>query len=130
MEPVGVCLLLPSRCVRHACNDSDVIKTYVLMGLGIGIVASMAYESKDHKKLTPIKLNGLFPRSTTWVGFRRNTILRCYMVDFIHLFAPHVNAEQIETAARAVSQRELDQLFRNTTLPVKNGAGGRLSAVA
>jgi hypothetical protein len=52
------------------------------------------------------------------------------MADFIHLFAPHVDAEQIETAARAVSQRELDQLFRNSTLPVKNGAGGRLSAVA
>jgi hypothetical protein len=46
------------------------------------------------------------------------------------LFAPHIDAQQIETAARAVSQRELDQLFRNSTLPVKNGAGERLSASA
>ena len=52
------------------------------------------------------------------------------MADFIQLFAPHVDAEQIEKAARAVSQRELDQLFSNSTLPVKNGAEGRLSAVA
>ena len=116
--------------VVFTARDADVIKTYVLMGLGIGIVASMAYEPKDHKHLTPIKVNGLFPRSTTWIGFRRNTVLRCYMADFIRLFAPHVDAAQIDKAARAVSQHELDQLFGNTTLPVRNGAGGRLSAAA
>ncbi len=116
--------------VVFTARDADVIKTYVLMGLGIGIVASMAYEPKDHKHLTPIKVNGLFPRSTTWIGFRRNTVLRCYMADFIRLFAPHVDAAQIDKAARAVSQHELDQLFGNTQLPVRNGAGGRLSAAA
>ena len=116
--------------VVFTARDADVIKTYVLMGLGIGIVASMAYESMDHKKLTPIKLNGLFPRSTTWIGFRRKAVLRCYMADFIHLFAPHVDTVKIEAAARAVSQRELDLLFRNISLPVKNGAGGRLYAAA
>jgi LysR family cys regulon transcriptional activator len=116
--------------VAFTARDVDVIKTYVLMGLGIGIVASMAYDPKDHKKLTPIKLNGLFPRSTTWIGFRRNTVLRCYMADFIRLFAPHVDASQIDKAASAVNQQELDQLFRNTQLPIRNGAFGRLSAAA
>jgi len=116
--------------VVFTARDADVIKTYVLMGLGIGIVASMAYEPKDHKHLTPIKVNGLFPRSTAWIGFRRNTVLRCYMADFIRLFAPHVDAAQIDKAARAVSQHELDQLFGNTRLPVRNGAGGRLSVAA
>lgn len=116
--------------VVFTARDADVIKTYVRMGLGIGIVAGMAYEPDDHKHLTAIKVNGLFPRSTTWIGFRRNTVLRCYMADFIRLFAPHVSAEQIDKAARAVSQQELDQLFRNTQLPVRNGTGGRLSAAA
>jgi LysR family cys regulon transcriptional activator len=116
--------------IVFTARDADVIKTYVLMGLGIGIVASMAYEPKDHKQLTPIKLNGLFPRSTTWIGFRRNTALRCYMTDFIRLFAPHVDAEKIEEAARTGSQKELDQLFRNTSLPVRNGAGTSSSAAA
>jgi LysR family cys regulon transcriptional activator len=116
--------------VVFTARDADVIKTYVRMGLGIGIVASMAYEPEDHKHLTPIKVNGLFPRSTTWIGFRRNTVLRCYMTDFIRLFAPHVNAEQIDKAARAVSQHELDQLFRNTQLPTRNGYCGRMSAAA
>jgi LysR family cys regulon transcriptional activator len=116
--------------VVFTARDADVIKTYVRMGLGIGIVAGMAYEPDDHQHLTAIKVNGLFPRSTTWIGFRRNTVLRCYMADFIRLFAPHVSAEQIDQAARAVSQQELDQLFRNTRLPIRNGTCGCLSAAA
>jgi LysR family cys regulon transcriptional activator len=116
--------------VVFTARDADVIKTYVRMGLGIGIVASMAYEADDQRHLTPIKVNGLFPRSTTWIGFRKNTVLRCYMADFIRLFAPHVDAGQIDKAARAVSQDELDQLFRNTRLPIRNGSCGCLSAAA
>ncbi len=116
--------------IAFTARDADVIKTYVLMGLGIGIVASMAYQADDHKRLTPIKVNGLFPRSTAWIGFRRNTVLRCYMSDFVRLFAPHVDAEQMEKAARAVSQHELDELFKNARLPVRNGTCGSLSAAA
>ncbi len=116
--------------VVFTARDADVIKTYVRMGLGIGIVASMAYEADDQRHLTPIKVNGLFPRSTTWIGFRKNTVLRCYMADFIRLFAPHVDAVQIDKAARAVSQDELDQLFRNARLPIRNGSCGCLSAAA
>ena len=116
--------------VVFTARDADVIKTYVQMGLGIGIVASMAYEADDHKHLTPIKVDGLFPRSTTWIGFRRDTVLRCYMTDFIRLFAPHIDAEQIEKAARAVNQDELDQLFKNAVLPVRNGNCGSLSVAA
>ena len=116
--------------VVFTARDADVIKTYVQMGLGIGIIASMAYEPDDHKHLTPIKIDGLFPRSTTWIGFRRNSVLRCYMADFIRLFAPHIDADQMDKAAHAVSQRELDQLFRNTRLPVRNGTCSCLSAAA
>ncbi len=116
--------------VVFTARDADVIKTYVRMGLGIGIIASMAYQPEDHKHLTPIKMNGLFPRSTTWIGFRRNTVLRCYMADFIRLFAPHVDADQIAKAARAVSQNELDQLFKNARLPIRNGTCGSMPAAA
>jgi LysR family cys regulon transcriptional activator len=116
--------------IVFTARDADVIKTYVRMGLGIGIVASMAYEADDHKHLTPINANGLFPRSTTWIGFHRNTVLRCYMTDFIRLFAPHVSADQIDKAARAASQAELDRLFRDTPLPVRNGTCGSMPAAA
>jgi LysR family cys regulon transcriptional activator len=116
--------------VVFTARDADVIKTYVQMGLGIGIVASMAFEPDDDKRLTPLKVDGLFPRSTAWIGYRRNAVLRCYMADFIRLLAPHIDAEQIEKAARAVSQDELDQLFSNTVLPVRNGNCGCMSVAA
>jgi LysR family cys regulon transcriptional activator len=116
--------------VVFTARDADVIKTYVQTGLGIGIVASMAFEPDDHKKLTPIKVNGLFPRSTTWIGFRPNTAMRCYMVDFMRLFAPHIDEELIYKIARATTQHELDELFRDTQLPLRNGTCKCLSVAA
>lgn len=116
--------------IVFTAGDADVIKTYVRMGLGVGIVAGMAYEAHDHHNLTAIPVNGVFPRSTTWLGFRKNIVLRCYMADFIQLFAPHFNGEQIERATRSGSQRELDQLFKDAKLPVRNGTCPKLSAAA
>jgi len=116
--------------VVFTARDSDVIKTYVRMGVGIGIVASMAYEQEDRKSLTAIPVKGLFPRSTTWVGMRRNTMLRCYMAKFLKLFAPHLNNEQIERVARATSQQEVDQVVKDLGLPVRNGYGGKYCAAA
>ncbi len=116
--------------IVFTARDADVIKTYVHMGLGVGIVASMAFEPDDHKKLAPIKVNGLFPRSTTWIGYRPNTVLRCYMVEFVRLFAPHIDADKMDKIARAMTQDELDELFRNVELPLKNGTCGCLSAAA
>jgi LysR family cys regulon transcriptional activator len=116
--------------IVFTARDSEVIKSYVRMGAGIGIVAGMAYEPADRKHLSAISAKGLFPRSTTWVGIRRNTLLRCYMADFLRLFAPHLNSEQIEKVARASNQQEVNQLIRNIGLPVKNGFSGKLSAAA
>lgn len=116
--------------VVFTARDSDVIKTYVRMGLGIGIVAGMAFEPADRQSLAAIPVEGIFPRSTTWIGLRRNTMLRCYMADFLRLFAPHLSDDQIERAARAASQREVDQLINGTGLPVRNGIAHNISAPA
>jgi LysR family cys regulon transcriptional activator len=116
--------------VVFTARDSEVIKAYVRMGAGIGIVAGLAYEPADRKYLTAIPIKDLFPRSTTWVGIRRNTMLRCYMADFLRLFAPHLNGDQIEKVARARSQHEINQLVQNAGLPLRNGGGGKLSAAA
>ncbi len=116
--------------VVFTARDSDVIKTYVRMGLGIGVVAGMAFEPGDRETLAAIPVKDVFPRSTTWIGLRRNTILRCYMADFLRLFAPHLSSEQIERAARATSQQEVDEMTRHEGLPVKNGHGGKLCAAA
>jgi LysR family cys regulon transcriptional activator len=116
--------------VVFTARDSDVIKTYVKMGLGIGIVAGMAYEPGDQSCLTAIPVNGVFPRSTTWIGLRKNTMLRCYMAGFLRLFAPHLSDDQIERATRASSQREIDQMTGDSGLPVKNGFSTKLCAAA
>lgn len=115
--------------VVFTARDPDVIKTYVRMGLGIGILAGMAYEPEDRHSLTAIAANGVFPRSLAWIGIRRNTMLRCYMSDFLRLLAPHLSEDQIERAARARSQAEIDQLTRDVGVPVKNGYS-KVSAAA
>jgi LysR family cys regulon transcriptional activator len=116
--------------IVFTASDSDAVKTYVRMGLGIGIVSSMAYEEADGQSLAAIPATDVFPRSKTWVGMRRDTVLRCYMADFLRLFAPHLSNDQIERATRAGSQDEVDQLLKGTGMPVRNGCGSKLSAAA
>lgn len=98
--------------------DADLIKTCVRMGMGVGIVAPMTYECDDQKDLTVIPAAGLFPRVTTWLGFRRNSILRRYMVEFVALFAPHLTPQLTGRAARLATQAEVDALFDEEMLPV------------
>lgn len=116
--------------VVFTARDADVIKTYVRMGMGIGIVAGMAHENEDNKDLAAIDAVGLFPRSTTWIGFRKNTVLRRYMIDFILLFAPHIASEQVHKASQAESQQEVDLLFSDTELPLRNGCSSGLCVAA
>ena len=107
--------------VVFTARDADVIKTYVRMGLGVGIVASMAADCADKKDLIAIEAEGLFPRSTTWIGYRKDAVLRRYMVEFIQLFAPHVTSRHVEEMRRATSQQAIDAMFRDTELPVRGG---------
>lgn len=78
--------------------DADVIKTYVRLGLGVGIVANMAYDPKEDGDLVRLDASHLFEPSTTHIGFRRGTFLRGYMTDFIAMFAPHLTQEVVERA--------------------------------
>lgn len=116
--------------VVFTARDADVIKTYVRMGLGVGIVASMAEDCDDQKDLTAIDARGLFPRSTTWIGFRKDIVLRRYMLDFIRLFAPHITEEQLEHTRHARSQADIDKLFRDARLPIRGGCSDDLTAAA
>ncbi|MEX0960419.1 MAG: HTH-type transcriptional regulator CysB [Burkholderiales bacterium] len=78
--------------------DADVIKTYVELGLGIGIVAMMAYDPKRDLNVRAIDASHLFEASTTRIGIRRNSYLRGYMYDFIEMFAPHLTREVVDAA--------------------------------
>lgn len=78
--------------------DSDVIKTYVGMDLGIGILARMAFDAATDRELGMADAAHLFESSTTRIGLRRNAYLRGYIYAFIELFAPHLTRRSVETA--------------------------------
>jgi LysR family cys regulon transcriptional activator len=116
--------------VVFTARDADVIKTYVRMGLGVGIVASMAADCADKKDLQVIDAEGLFPRSTTWIGYRKNAVLRRYMVNFIQLFASHLTPAQLDDIRRAGSQEDIDSLLETSDLPVRGGCGEGVTEAA
>ncbi|TPW17538.1 MAG: LysR family transcriptional regulator cys regulon transcriptional activator [Halothiobacillaceae bacterium] len=78
--------------------DSDVIKTYVELGLGIGLLAKMAFDPVRDSGLRAIDVGHLFEPNTTRIGLRRGAYLRSYMYAFITLFAPHLTREVIHEA--------------------------------
>ena len=107
--------------VVFTARDADIIKTYVRMGMGVGVIAAMAFECQDREDLVAIDASELFPRVTTWLGFPRDSVLRGYMVDFVNMFAPHYSARVIRDAARAQTQEEVDGLVKEISLPLKSG---------
>jgi len=75
--------------------DSDVIKTYVEMHLGVGLIANVAYEPKKDRGFRLIDVSHLFSANTTWVGVSRGGFIRNYVYDFIEMFAPHLKKKSI-----------------------------------
>jgi LysR family cys regulon transcriptional activator len=79
--------------------DSDVIKSYVSLGLGVGIISSRAFRKGKEDGLVALDCDHLFPAQTTRLAFRRGAYLRGYTVEFIRLLAPHVRREDLERLA-------------------------------
>jgi LysR family cys regulon transcriptional activator len=103
--------------VALTARDADVIKTYVRLNLGVGIVADMAINPKDDPDLVSIDASHLFAVHTTWIGFQRGALLRPYMYQFMQLLAPHLPRRLIERAAAVDGQAAVDALFEDIELP-------------
>lgn len=80
--------------------DADVIKTYVGLGLGVGLLAAMAYDDERDTNLVAIDASNLFPASTTFVGIRRDAYLRKFAYEFIELLAPHFDRKAVNDALK------------------------------
>jgi LysR family cys regulon transcriptional activator len=78
--------------------DADVIKTYVELGLGVGILAMMAFDPKRDRALRALDASHLFEPSVTRIGIRRHTYLRGYVYEFIEMFAPHLTRAAVAGA--------------------------------
>lgn len=88
--------------------DSDVIKTYVALGLGVGILAKMAFDPERDTNLRALDASHLFESSTTRIGIPRNAYLRRYIYDFIEMFAPHLSRKIVDEAVHSKPKIDYD----------------------
>ncbi|NBI39937.1 HTH-type transcriptional regulator CysB [[Haemophilus] felis] len=99
-------------------TDADVIKTYVRLGLGVGIMAEMAHTKAD-SDLVIVKADHLFRPSTVNIAFKHSVFLRNYMYEFIHLFAPHLTRTMVEKAERLHDNEAVKALFEQIQLEMR-----------
>jgi LysR family cys regulon transcriptional activator len=104
--------------VVFTATDADVIKTYVRLGLGIGIVAHMAYDPVVDSDLIAIEASHLFAPSVTSIGFRKGSYLRGYMYDFIRAFAPHLERNVVDEVMALPTKEAQEQYFAGIDLPL------------
>jgi len=105
--------------IALTARDADVIKTYVRLGLGVGIVASVAIEPGADSDLVAIDASHIFPTHTTWVGFRRDTLLRKYMYEFLHALGGHLDRRSVDRARELRTAAEVAQYFAAAKLPLR-----------
>jgi len=104
--------------VTFTAVDADVIKTYVRLGLGIGIIAGLAYDEVLDEDLVKLDASHLFASSVTSLGFRKGTFLRGYMYDFITELAPHLTSDIVGEALSRVQPSERKALYEHIELPL------------
>ncbi|MBH1964700.1 MAG: CysB family HTH-type transcriptional regulator [Comamonadaceae bacterium] len=80
--------------------DADVIKTYVELGMGVGIIAMIAFDPERDRQLRMLDARHLFQLNTTRLGLRRGAWLRGYAYDFIEMFVPTMTRATVEQAMR------------------------------
>ncbi len=100
-------------------QDADVIKTYVRVGLGVGIIAGVAIDRANDPDLLVLDARHLFAGHTTWVGFRRGGALRAYMYDFLERLAPHLTRRLVRDAERSETQDEVDRMSAAIEIPYR-----------
>lgn len=98
--------------------DSDVIKTYVRLGVGVGIVAHMAADARDDD-LVVLDASHLFEPSITRLGIRRGTFMRGYLYHFIEKLAAHLDRDTVDQALAAGNRQEVEQMFEGLQLPLR-----------
>lgn len=108
--------ILPN--IVFTATDADVIKTYVRLGLGAGIIASMAHTERD-SDLVALDASHLFRYSTTQIAFKHSTFLRNYMYDFIEYFSPHLTRTLVEKAELLKEPNAVRSLFDKIELETR-----------
>ncbi|UKA00898.1 HTH-type transcriptional regulator CysB [Photobacterium damselae] len=105
--------------IVFTATDADVIKTYVRLGIGVGVIASMAMDDERDQDLVAIDASHIFAASTTKIGFKKGSFLRTYMYDFMERFAPHLTRNVVDQAIALKSNAEIEEMFSTMELPVR-----------
>ncbi len=105
--------------IVFAATDADVIKTYVRLGLGVGIISKMAFDKTADHDLVMIDANALFNDDTAYIAFTRTLYFRQYMYEFIEHMAPHLTQEVIEAAQSTKTNEAVKSLVDTIPLPLR-----------
>ena len=97
--------------------DADVIKTYVRLGLGIGIIADMAFNPQQDNDLNVINVEQLFGISTSQIAIKKDRYIKPYIYPLIEMFAPHLTQELIRQAIECIDLPARQQLFLEVLVP-------------
>ena len=98
--------------------DADVIKTYVRLGLGIGIIADMAISKDQDSDLIALNAKHLFGMTTSQIAIKKSQYIKPYLFPFIELFAPHLTQKLIRQAIECVDFKARKQLFSDVSIPM------------
>ncbi|WP_094752070.1 HTH-type transcriptional regulator CysB [Psychromonas sp. CD1] len=104
--------------IAFTATDADIIKTYVRLDIGVGIIASMAMDPEKDADLIAINASHIFKESTTKICFKKNMFFRSYMYDFIEFFSPHLTRETIDKAIKLKNNEEIEAMFSSIKLPI------------
>lgn len=98
-------------------TDSEILKSYVRMGMGAGLIARMAYNPDKDKDLKLINADHLFSPYKAKIVFHKNFFFRQYVTDFVKMLAPHMDEELLKKVSRCRSSNELNNLIQDSMLP-------------
>ncbi len=98
--------------------DADVIKTYVRLGLGIGIIADMAYSSEQDKDLSVMSVEHLFGKNSSHIAIKKERYIKPYIFPFIEMFAPHLTQSIIRETISCSDIGQRLQLLADISIPV------------
>jgi len=103
--------------VVFTATDSDVIKTYVKLGFGVGIIAEMAKGTQHDDSLSCISAAHLFPDSIIKIGFRHSRHISAYQYEFLHMMAPYLELETIKELAHTKALNDREKILQDYPVP-------------
>lgn len=104
--------------IVFSATDCEIIKSYVRMGLGVGVIASMAFESDLDADLVSLPLEHLIPHSLVNVVFDRNLYFREFIFSFIESLAPQLSKELILQAQQTKSANKISKMVDESLIPL------------